>query len=291
MKYAEFADIFNSIIFENSKSDLIGKIAQHPERYVGLFRPTKPTAKIIQNLLQSHEIRYGGAFEVLIKNYLREFGYEILNNRLADGNLILNIDQLFRRGNDVYFAEQKIRDDYDSSKKRGQIDNFEKKIHAINTNYPSSVVTGFFYFIDDSFTKNKNYYAAQLAELADAYGVTLHNVYGREFFARINQDAAWDEIINHLTCWRTSIPDLPEINFDAQADKSFAEMKSLSPNVFRKLFANADLDEVLRALFPTKATLRLLAQNFQAEHRQHGKQIHQTLYQLCTETIARLQSR
>jgi hypothetical protein len=63
MEYQKFKNIFNEIIFEKSKASLVKKIAKHPNRYIGLFRPTKPKAKILQNLLQSHEIRFGDAFE------------------------------------------------------------------------------------------------------------------------------------------------------------------------------------------------------------------------------------
>ena len=123
MEYDKFKQIFNTTIFEKSKPDLLKKVANYPERYVGLFRPSRPKAKIIQNLLQSHEIRFGDAFETLIEEYLREAGFTILNNKFNDANQDkLEVDQIFLKGNDLYFAEQKIRDDHDSTKKRGQVD-------------------------------------------------------------------------------------------------------------------------------------------------------------------------
>ena len=67
MEYKLFKDILNQQIFESSKRDLIIKIAEHPERYIGLFRPTKPKAKILQNLLQSNEIRFGDALEIIFE--------------------------------------------------------------------------------------------------------------------------------------------------------------------------------------------------------------------------------
>jgi hypothetical protein len=78
MDYNRFKKTFNEIIFEKSKADLIEKIAENPSRYIGLFRPTKPKAKILQNLLQSHEIRFGDAFEKIIEEYLKIKGCEIL---------------------------------------------------------------------------------------------------------------------------------------------------------------------------------------------------------------------
>lgn len=62
--------------------------------------------------------------------------YIILDKRLTNTNGdVLNIDQCFKRGNKVYFIEQKIRDDHDSTKKRGQIQNFEKKLDIMLIKY------------------------------------------------------------------------------------------------------------------------------------------------------------
>ena len=48
MEYSKFKRIFNEIIFEKSKATLLEKVADYPTRYIGLFRPTKPKAKILQ---------------------------------------------------------------------------------------------------------------------------------------------------------------------------------------------------------------------------------------------------
>lgn len=77
MKYEKFKLILNNKIFEKSKSDLLKKISEYPDRYVGLFRPTKPKAKILQNLLQSNEIRFGDATQKLFEEYFIELGYNI----------------------------------------------------------------------------------------------------------------------------------------------------------------------------------------------------------------------
>jgi hypothetical protein len=42
MRYESFTKILNDKIFLEAKADLIRKLADYPERYVGLFRPTKP---------------------------------------------------------------------------------------------------------------------------------------------------------------------------------------------------------------------------------------------------------
>jgi hypothetical protein len=88
---------------------LLEKISDKPERYVGLFRSTKPMAKILQNLLQSQEIKYGNAFEKLIESYLIESGFTVLPKKIPEGkvNDRLIIDQCFRIKEKIYFIEQK----------------------------------------------------------------------------------------------------------------------------------------------------------------------------------------
>ena len=75
MKYNQFCQVFNETIFEKSKADLLEKVSKYPSRYIGIFRPTKPKAKILQNLLQSHEIRFGDAFETIIEQYAELAGF------------------------------------------------------------------------------------------------------------------------------------------------------------------------------------------------------------------------
>ncbi len=288
MDYKKFEDIFNKTIFEKSKPDLIRKIATYPERYSGLFRPTKPKAKIIQNLLQSHEIRFGDAFEILIEKYLQENGFEILNKRFKDNGDTLELDQIFSNKNTIFFVEQKVRDDHDSSKKRGQIDNFEKKISVILETYKNQEVVGFFYFIDDSFTKNKNFYTAEIQKLSEAYGLVLHLSYGNNLFEKLNKIEIWNEILDHLETWKNNIPDLPEINFDKNPQASFEEIKYLKPLVYRKLLSNPDLDGLLCVLFPEKLTLNLLNKYFEQMYQNNERTIYKTLNELCIETISRI---
>lgn len=288
MDYKKFESIFNKTIFEKSKPDLIRKIATYPERYAGLFRPTKPKAKIIQNLLQSHEIRFGDAFEILIEKYLQENNFDILNKRFKDNGDTLELDQMFSNKNTIYFVEQKVRDDHDSSKKRGQIDNFEKKISAILEEYKGKKVVGFFYFIDDSFTKNKNFYTEEIQKLSTDYGLVLHLSYGNNLFEKLNKLEIWDEILDHLKAWKNNIPDLPEINFDKNPQASFEEIKHLKPLVYRKLLSNPDLDGLLCVLFPEKLTLNLLNKYFEQMHQNNKGTIYKTLNELCVATISRI---
>jgi Holliday junction resolvase-like predicted endonuclease len=279
MEYNQFKQIFNETIFEKSKADLLEKIASSPSRYVGLFRPTKPKAKILQNLLQSHEIRFGDAFEHAIEKYLQLKGCEILPKRFTtNGGDVLNIDQCFRQGKKVFFIEQKVRDDHDSTKKRGQIENFEKKLDVMLSKYSEQELVGVFYFIDPDLVKNKNFYVAELEKMTKDYNVETQIFYGKPLFEYLGYADIWEEILSYLADWKKQIPDFPEINFDLDAKHTFEEIKDLKPLVFRKLLENEDIfQEIILTLFPQKATLKLLLDYYSTKHETIYKTISNNL--------------
>ena len=95
MEYKLFRNILDKQIFESSKRDLLEKIAEYPERYIGLFRPTKPKAKILQNLLQSNEIRFGDALEIIFEKYFEQLNFINLPKKIKLEEEYLDLDQLF----------------------------------------------------------------------------------------------------------------------------------------------------------------------------------------------------
>lgn len=266
MKYENFVKILNNEIFENSKKDLIEKIAKNPDRYIGLFRPTKAKAKILQNLLQSNEIRFGDALEKLFEKYFEENGFRNLDKiiYISDNKKIyLDLDQLFTDGKYIYFVEQKVRDDHDSTKKKGQIQNFEEKIVELLKKYKENELKSYTYFIDPSLIKNKNFYAEEIEKIKNDYKIYVKLCYGQEFWNDIGLIKVWEEILSYLTKWKNEIPDMPSINLDDDFKDSFAEIKDISPSIYRKLFDNKDIiKEILPILFPEKKTLKLLKDYF-----------------------------
>jgi hypothetical protein len=285
MQYDTFKQVFNEEIFEDSKPKLLKSIAENPMRYIGLFRPTKPKAKIFQNLLQSHEISFGDAFEAVLEKYFVEFGYEIMPKALIsqDGDK-LSIDQHFRVANKVFFVEQKVRDDHDSTKKRGQINNFEKKLNELISLHGESNVVGIFYFIDPQLRKNYNFYKAELDKISKDYAVELSLFYGVELFDYLGKKSAWNEIIKHLTQWKTEIPDFPEINFDTEPQTSFEEIKDLPPLFFRNLLRDDEIyNNFMLTIFPENKTLPLLLKYFQKKSSE--KTIYKTLAEMLENRL------
>jgi hypothetical protein len=264
MDYNRAVEILNRHIFECDRVSLLRKIAERPERYIGLFRPTKPRAKLLQNLLQSHEIRFGDAMESLIQAMLTDIGFTNLPHqiRTVDGES-LSIDQYFTDGRIHYFIEQKVRDDHDSTKKRGQINNFEKKLGILYGIHQDDLV-GIMYFIDPDLSKNKNFYIQELDTLRDFYGVELHLFYGHEFFEYLGQSELWNNLLLWLTQWKSDLPDFPEINLDLTPEESLEEIKSLETQYWRKLLTNDKIwsEGIIQVLFKEGTTLKLLLEHF-----------------------------
>ena len=266
LPYQYFVDVFNRKLFEDSYSDLLKKIAQNPERYIGLFRPTKPRTKLIQNITQSHEIRFGDALETIFEEYFRSTGFEVLQKRFVYNNKELNVDQLIRKNNEIYLIEQKVRDDHDSSKKVGQFDNFERKYHAISQMYPHCDIIPIMWFIDDSLVKNMNYYLVQMESMGNDYLCSPKLFYGEDMFTKIDCFSIdiWKEVICYLERWKNTLPDMPEVNFDINADDVFNEIKGLEPIVYRKLFTNNNIvSQIFPIIFPEGTVLRKLLLYFQ----------------------------
>lgn len=264
MDYSRFVEILNKHIFKGEKKDLLKKIAENPERFIGLFRPTKPHAKILQHLLQSHEIRMGDALEEIIEKTLEDFGFENLpKNIINENGENLSLDQYFYKEGKYYFVEQKVRDDHDSSKKRGQISNFETKLEILYKKHGSNL-TGIMYFIDPDLNKNRNFYQSKINELRSFYGIDIHLFYGSEFFEFLKQGYFWNNMLEWLKKWKDNLPELPEINFDTSPDKSFEEIRDLDLRYWRKILENDKLwDEgIIKVLSKEGKTLQLLLKYF-----------------------------
>lgn len=263
MNFDKFCEILNKHIFLSEKKELLRKLANNPERFIGLFRPTKPSTKVLQYLLQSHEIRMGDALEEIIEEILKDIGFEILPKNLVNENMEqILLDQYFTDGKMFYFIEQKVRDDHDSTKKRGQISNFETKLKSLHKRHHHLI--GIMYFIDPDLSKNKNYYIQELNRLEESYGVKISLYYGRNLFEFLGKSEIWDNILNWLRQWKDSIPELPEINFDASPQESFNEIKDINPRDWKKILENQTLWEegIINAIFRKGTTLQLLLEFF-----------------------------
>ena len=258
MDYEVFSSKLNQKIFgDDLNKEILLTCFKNPERYIGLFRITNAKTKLIQNITQSCEIKFGDFLEDTLTDYIAEMGYENLDKNIGcdeDGNK-LSADQFFRKDDKLYLIEQKVRDDHDSTKKRGQYSNLIKKIKCIKAKYPNIHLFASMWFSDPALHKNKKYYQEEISYSTDDM-VDISLYYGNELFAKVfNRIDVWDELIMHLRKNKSersvAILSVPDFDTSPEMRAALIDIKCENPNLIKRLLSNKEIYREIRAeLFP-----------------------------------------
>src|SRR5581483_3709602 len=269
MDQNDIIEILNRHVFSQEKAALLQAMARRPDRFVGIFRSTTPRLKLLQNILQSREIRFGDAMEEIVSKLILAMGFVELEKRFqTDDEDDLSCDQYFCTADQrqYYLIEQKVRDDHDSTKKRGQIENFRKKLLYLKAKHGESL-TGIMYFLDPALHKNEGYYKKALVDLKDESGLPIFLFYNGELFQHLQGHMQiWDLLFNSLQVWRKTVPEQITLNYDLDSTLAVSEIEGVPGALWYKLISAETLwvNGVLQALFPSGETLRLLADKFRA---------------------------
>ena len=264
--YEQFIDKLNNKIKSDEASyyELLVTVVKNPQRYTGIFRLSNAKTKLIQNVTQSREIKFGDFMEDIVTEYIADMGYKNLDKNIGtddEGNY-LSADQVFlsKENKTVYLIEQKIRDDHDSTKKRGQYQNFRKKYSLLKEKYPDYIVDASMWFIDDSLVKNRNYYINE-AKAEDIPNVEIHIYYGGTLFSELfDRIDVWNEICLYLEKNKRERSNelllIPDFDSSIEMLNALRKLKSDEPNLYKKLISNSSKYVQLRKeLFPTGKNL------------------------------------
>lgn len=268
MKYEEFKQKLNLQVFgEDVNYEILTTVIKNPNRYIGLFRVTNAKTKLIQNITQSCEIKFGDFIEDILTQYISEMGYQNLDKNIGidENNDELNVDQLFKKNDEniIYLIEQKIRDDHDSTKKRGQYANFIKKIKLIKTKFANHKIKATMCFSDDSLKKNRRYYLEAIQNNTDDI-VEINIFYGKELFEVLfKRNDIWEELMNHLKQNKQErckeILNVPDFDTSMEIRNALMKLKQSEPNLLRRLLSNRlEYIELRKELFPTGKNLENL---------------------------------
>ena len=242
--------------------ELLETVVSNPHRYTGIFRLSNAKMKLVQNVTQSREIKFGDFMEDIVTEYIGAMGYSNIDKSIGndeEGNA-LSADQVFVTTNTVYLIEQKIRDDHDSTKKRGQYQNFRKKFMLLKRQHPGKAVDATMWFIDDSLVKNKNYYMEEAA-CETVAGVTIHIFYGEELFLELfHRPDIWKEIVGYLQRnkkERTSeMLMIPDFDTSDEMLDALRKLKRENYRLYSKLISNKpEYVQLRNELFTTGCNL------------------------------------
>ena len=237
MNYNIFEDELEKTIYRNAKSNLLNKIANNPDRYIGLFRTTSPEIKLMQNITQSHEISFGDFVENIITMYLGTFYNNLPKKATYNGDDIM-FDQLFSYENKIFMIEQKIRDDHDSTKKRGQFTNFISKVNYLKDTYPQKEIIASMWFVDNSLKKNKKYYSEMMLRNNNNFNVSMYLFYGDQLFEFLNNMAIWTEVTTYLQRWKSLEANNIQLNFEENWPDTKNEIIENVPKKIWKKFSS-----------------------------------------------------
>lgn len=260
MKYKKFIKVLNKHI-KNDDSfiyELLVTVVKNPNRYTGIFRLSNAKTKLIQNVTQSQEIKFGDFMEDIVTEYIAAMGYNNLNKSIGndeEGNA-LSADQVFMKGNTVYLIEQKIRDDHDSTKKKGQYDNFRKKYALLKRKYPKYNINATMWFIDNTFAKNRKYYTEESKRKVPK-GVNIHIFYGGELFDKLFKEPdVWKEICTHLKKNKkeraNEVINIPDFDTSDEVKAAIRKLKTKKPKLYKKLISDKpEYIQLRNELFPS----------------------------------------
>lgn len=242
---------------------LLNTVINNPQRYVGIFRLSNPKTKLIQNVTQSREIKFGDFMESIVTEYIERLGFKNLDKRIGvdDNGDALNVDQLFIKDKTVFLVEQKMRDDHDSTKKRGQYLNFQKKCLLIIKRFPGYKLKAAMWFIDDSMKKNFRFYTQEMRN-DNTDDIELNLFYGAEFFHEyLNSPEGWAEICSHLEKNKAGRGEellyIPDFDTSEEMCHALISLKENEPKSFNKLISNkVEFINLRKELFPTGENLR-----------------------------------
>jgi hypothetical protein len=286
-----FEQILNSFLFVEERKALIERLIRYPERFTGLFRPSTPSEKILQNIIQSREIKFGDAFEKIIDQILNKSGYKPLQKRLEND---LECDHLFKSpdGRCMLLIEQKMRDDHDSTKRKGQFNNFEEKIRYVLSELKDGEhLYAIMYFVDPNQKKNKKYYRRRsdqfMEQIKQGKNISILILYGEELFNFIHENISsicinWDTLISWLQQWKRQLSSRQVTQINWETEDIISEMKELaqkSPELFSELASQKILwkEGVIQALFPTGSGLKAVCEELERNSRKAAEQLRESI--------------
>ncbi|MCV3733686.1 hypothetical protein OF363_01385 [Mycoplasma enhydrae] len=251
LKYEEFCDLITNFIDEgqNFYFNLLKKMIDKPSRFLGSFRLTTLNEKIVQNISQSREIKFGSFIESIVSKYIEKSGGKILKQNIGKNEKQENflVDNLFMFKEQLFLVEMKIRDDHDSSKKRGQYLNFKSKVELITKKYVDEKINAIMWFVDPSLIKNKKYYLSKISD-EKTPNCAFYLFYGKDFFVQIfNNEEPWNELVSYIEKYKNEAhtKNIKIIDFD-NSKEIYEAMIQLPDKYWNKLISNDEQYVTLR---------------------------------------------
>lgn len=222
--------------YKSVGSYLCAKLLENKKKNVNndaSFAPLPDWMRVIGTFVTTLNIRYGDYIEEIINLFLEENGAILLKNKE-----IINItskelkkyDLFFELNGTIYIGEIKIRDNHDSTKKVGQINNLIAKVEKIKNN-TNKKISAILFFLDSSIKKNKSFYEKELLKNINIEKFSV--LYGDEFFEKFKLSVEWNELKKLIISYNDDIKNNNEIyeiayrNLKKEEKEEFNKIKNI----------------------------------------------------------------
>lgn len=273
MKNDELKAIMDMYLPSNFIKSTIEKLADSPERLVGVLHANTFELGSITSFGYSRNNSFGNAIEGIFREIIESNGWTIegttynledyaLKTPRMSKKKKISVDQVFSNNNSVVFIEQKIRDDHDTSKWEGQWNNFEYKLKVLTEIYKEKDVIGIMWMIDDNFERNKENYLDKIEKLSDDFKNKVFLIYGADIDEKLNelggrQNLYYQPFYNFLDNWHNESVKIPDLNFDKYAYDCLQVFQGLSEKQAISFFTNESIvTEVFPIIFPNMQAIK-----------------------------------
>lgn len=196
-------------------------------------------------------IKAGAVSEAIIKSILCSYGATILTSKQVS----YDIDAYFEYNDYKYFIEAKIRDDHDSTKKRGQIENYIAK----KENFP--VNKSCCWFIDKHYKKNKKFYSEQISNTELYYADEIIN-----WLVSIFGDCAKNFYHDFIALFKVAKQN--EINSLKNDDyfQNSLDINVIDYKILTYIFYYGDYNEIKETLFNNNIPVQVILDEYKKRH-------------------------
>lgn len=277
MEQNEFDNLIKKIDPTNMIPYIIDKMITKPKLLTGFKKINTFSLRMYASFGQANNIKYGTVLENYFNKYLEEMGWKMLERdytltdeekqRYQNDSNRVNVDLVAKHEDTIIFIEQKILDNHDSTKKTGQLRNFQEKATVIQRTYPSYDIYGFEWFIDDTQVKNGSNWQTHNEEFEiehPEYKNKLFVVYGTGLEDKLSEITDIDHS-GMLTSFDTFMKnwhlshgkDLPELEFDKYPMDVVERLKLYSYKKVYDMLTNEELREQIHPIiFPNNQVYR-----------------------------------
>lgn len=206
--------IFNKRIITSIIVNLINNYSKNSDKWFNKFTPPFSKETRIKGFLsQSSNIKFGDAWEEAVRLLLERKGYKHMSYTIDSSKFIpdvkkksLQYDIHVEKDGIIYVGELKMRDNHDSTKKTGQLQDLHNKIIVSYKKYSPQKIIGFELFLDPSLKANGKSILKELNQLDENIipknNRALHVFYGAEFFNSLHFKHEWEELTSLIQEWR-----------------------------------------------------------------------------------------